>query len=66
MLGRTLDDAAEEAFDKGARLLGRPYPGGPALERLAAEGDPQAFSFPVADGVAGLDFLVRRVEDGSS
>ncbi|MGA7703998.1 MAG: tRNA (adenosine(37)-N6)-threonylcarbamoyltransferase complex transferase subunit TsaD, partial [Solirubrobacteraceae bacterium] len=39
-LGRTLDDAAGEAFDKGARMLGLGYPGGPALERLAAEGDP--------------------------
>jgi N6-L-threonylcarbamoyladenine synthase len=56
VLGRTLDDAAGEAFDKGARLLGLPYPGGPALERLAAEGDPSAFRFPIAAGVAGLDF----------
>ena len=56
VLGRTLDDAAGEAFDKGARLLGLPYPGGPALERLAAEGDPAAFDFPTAQGVPGLDF----------
>jgi N6-L-threonylcarbamoyladenine synthase len=56
VLGRTLDDAAGEAFDKGARMLGLPYPGGPALERLAAGGDPQAFDFPIAAGVAGLDF----------
>jgi N6-L-threonylcarbamoyladenine synthase len=56
VLGRTLDDAAGEAFDKGARLLGLPYPGGPALKRLAAEGDPGAFAFPIAAGVAGLDF----------
>jgi N6-L-threonylcarbamoyladenine synthase len=56
VLGQTLDDAAGEAFDKGARLLGLPYPGGPALERLAAEGDPRAFEFPIAAGVAGLDF----------
>jgi N6-L-threonylcarbamoyladenine synthase len=46
VLGRTLDDAAGEAFDKGARMLGLGYPGGPALERLAAGGDPDAFSFP--------------------
>jgi N6-L-threonylcarbamoyladenine synthase len=46
VLGRTLDDAAGEAFDKGARMLGLGYPGGAALERLAAEGDPTAFSFP--------------------
>jgi N6-L-threonylcarbamoyladenine synthase len=56
VLGRTLDDAAGEAFDKGARLLGLPFPGGPHLERLAADGDPHAFDFPVAAGVAGLDF----------
>jgi tRNA N6-adenosine threonylcarbamoyltransferase len=56
VLGRTLDDAAGEAFDKGARMLGLPYPGGPAMERLAAEGDPHAFDFPIAAGVAGLDF----------
>jgi N6-L-threonylcarbamoyladenine synthase len=56
VLGSTLDDAAGEAFDKGARLLGLPYPGGPALERLAADGDPHAFDFPIAAGVPGLDF----------
>jgi N6-L-threonylcarbamoyladenine synthase len=47
-LGRTLDDAAGEAFDKGARMLGLGYPGGPALERLAAAGDPKAFEFPTS------------------
>lgn len=47
-LGRTLDDAAGEAFDKGARMLGLGYPGGPALERLAAKGDPEAFEFPAS------------------
>jgi N6-L-threonylcarbamoyladenine synthase len=46
VLGRTLDDAAGEAFDKGARMLGLGYPGGAALERLAAGGDPHAYSFP--------------------
>jgi N6-L-threonylcarbamoyladenine synthase len=46
VLGQTLDDAAGEAFDKGARLLGLGYPGGPAIDRLAREGDPTAFSFP--------------------
>jgi tRNA N6-adenosine threonylcarbamoyltransferase len=50
-LGETLDDAAGEAFDKGARLLGLGYPGGAALERLAAGGDREAFRFPV--GLAG-------------
>jgi N6-L-threonylcarbamoyladenine synthase len=56
LLGQTLDDAAGEAFDKGARLLGLGYPGGPALSRLALEGDRTAFSFPTAARVAGLDF----------
>jgi N6-L-threonylcarbamoyladenine synthase len=46
ILGRTLDDAAGEAFDKGARMLGLGFPGGPALERLAAQGDSHAFPFP--------------------
>jgi N6-L-threonylcarbamoyladenine synthase len=55
LLGTTLDDAAGEAFDKGARLLGLGYPGGPAIDRLAAAGDPEAFPFPVAR-VPGLDF----------
>jgi N6-L-threonylcarbamoyladenine synthase len=55
-LGQTLDDAAGEAFDKGARLLGLGYPGGPALSRLAAQGDPHAFAFPTAARVQGLDF----------
>ena len=57
VIGRTLDDAAGEAFDKVARLLGLGYPGGPALERLAAEGDPAAFDLPVAmSRDPGLDF----------
>ena len=55
VLGTTLDDAAGEAFDKGARLLGLGYPGGAEIDRLARAGDPQAFDFPVAR-VPGLDF----------
>jgi N6-L-threonylcarbamoyladenine synthase len=55
VVGTTLDDAAGEAFDKGARLLGLGYPGGAEIDRLSAEGDPEAFSFPVAR-VAGHDF----------
>ncbi|MEX2210417.1 MAG: tRNA (adenosine(37)-N6)-threonylcarbamoyltransferase complex transferase subunit TsaD [Gaiellaceae bacterium] len=55
VLGSTLDDAAGEAFDKGARLLGLGYPGGAAIDLLAREGDPDAFAFPVAR-VPGLDF----------
>jgi N6-L-threonylcarbamoyladenine synthase len=57
VIGRTLDDAAGEAFDKGARLLGLGYPGGAALERLAADGDPEEYPFPVSMvGKPGLDF----------
>ena len=48
LLGRSLDDAAGEAFDKVGKMLGLPYPGGPEIDRLAAEGDPEAFSFPRA------------------
>jgi N6-L-threonylcarbamoyladenine synthase len=55
VIGTTLDDAAGEAFDKGARLLGLGYPGGRELDRLAQEGDPTAYDFPVAR-VPGLDF----------
>ena len=55
ILGATLDDAAGEAFDKGARLLGLGYPGGRELDRLARDGDPEAYDFPVAR-VPGLDF----------
>jgi N6-L-threonylcarbamoyladenine synthase len=55
VLGTTLDDAAGEAFDKGARLLGLGYPGGREIDRIAREGDPQAYEFPVAR-VPGLDF----------
>ena len=54
-LGSTLDDAAGEAFDKGARLLGLGYPGGGAIDRLARDGNATAFEFPVAR-VPGLDF----------
>jgi N6-L-threonylcarbamoyladenine synthase len=54
-LGTTLDDAAGEAFDKGARLLGLPYPGGAEIDALVRHGDPRAFSFPVAN-VPGFDF----------
>ena len=71
LLGQTLDDAAGEAFDKGARLLGLGYPGGPALERLAREGEPDAFAFPTAARLKGLDFsfaglktaLLYRIRD---
>lgn len=60
-LGTTLDDAAGEAFDKGARLLGLPYPGGAEIDALALLGDPEAFRFPVAR-VPGLDFSFSGVK----
>ncbi len=74
-LGGSLDDAAGEAFDKGARLLGLGYPGGAEIELLARNGDPDAFAFPVAR-VPGLDFsfsglktsllyAVRKLDDAS-
>ncbi|HVU78590.1 MAG TPA: tRNA (adenosine(37)-N6)-threonylcarbamoyltransferase complex transferase subunit TsaD [Gaiellaceae bacterium] len=70
VLGTTLDDAAGEAFDKGARLLGLGYPGGKEIDELAKQGDPHAYDFPVAR-VPGLDFsfsglktsLLYRVRD---
>jgi N6-L-threonylcarbamoyladenine synthase len=55
VLGTTIDDAAGEAFDKGARLLGLAYPGGAEIDRLAREGDADAYRFPVAR-LPGLDF----------
>jgi N6-L-threonylcarbamoyladenine synthase len=61
VLGTSIDDAAGEAFDKGARLLGLGYPGGAELDRLAQAGDPDAFTFPVAR-VGGLDFSFSGVK----
>src|SRR5205807_1284319 len=61
VLGSTLDDAAGEAFDKGARLLGLGYPGGAAIDCLAREGDADAYDFPVAR-VPGLDFSFSGVK----
>jgi N6-L-threonylcarbamoyladenine synthase len=63
LLGQTLDDAAGEAFDKGANLLGLGYPGGPALDRLAKEGNPRYYRFPrgrvdAGSGTGGLDPLL--------
>ena len=63
VLGQTLDDAAGEAIDKAARMLGLGFPGGPVLERLAAEGDPGAFEMPVAmTRDPGLDFSVSGLK----
>jgi N6-L-threonylcarbamoyladenine synthase len=56
LLGSTVDDAAGEAFDKVARFLGLGYPGGPAIDRLAMEGDPTAIRFPRAMLADGFDF----------
>jgi N6-L-threonylcarbamoyladenine synthase len=56
VLGETVDDAAGEAFDKVARFLGLGYPGGPAIDRLAREGDPEAIRFPRPMRNEGLDF----------
>lgn len=72
VLGGTRDDAAGEAFDKGAKMMGLPYPGGPLIDRLADQGDPHAFELP-RPRVAGLDMsfsglktafhdLLRRLE----
>lgn len=55
ILGQTIDDAAGEAFDKCAKVMGLPYPGGPHIDRLAAEGDPGAFKF-AKPHIAGLDY----------
>jgi len=56
LLGATLDDAAGEAFDKAARMLGLGYPGGPAIQRAAEAGDPNAIRFPVATTASPYDF----------
>jgi N6-L-threonylcarbamoyladenine synthase len=61
VLGTSIDDAAGEAFDKGARLLGLGYPGGAEIDRLAPTGDPDAFSFPVAR-LDGFDFSFSGVK----
>ena len=55
VIGQTIDDAAGEAFDKSAKLLGLPYPGGPLIDKFAREGDPHRFTFPEPN-IAGLNF----------
>jgi N6-L-threonylcarbamoyladenine synthase len=75
-LGGTLDDAAGEAFDKVARLIGLPYPGGPSIQKAAEAGDPKAFTFPRARLEGSWDFsfsgvktavlrVVREIEDNN-
>lgn len=61
ILGETLDDAAGEAFDKTAKLLGLPYPGGPLIDRYAKEGDPLKFHFPEPQ-IEGLNFSFSGVK----
>jgi len=61
VVGETTDDAVGEAFDKIAKILGLPYPGGPHLDRLAAEGNPGAFKFPVSE-MKGLDFSFSGIK----
>lgn len=55
LIGQTLDDAAGETFDKSAKILGLPYPGGPLIDKYARDGNPQAFEFPEPQ-IQGLDF----------
>ncbi|ERF56328.1 tRNA (adenosine(37)-N6)-threonylcarbamoyltransferase complex transferase subunit TsaD, partial [Cutibacterium granulosum] len=62
-VGATIDDAAGEAYDKVARLLGLPYPGGPVIDRAAAEGDPQAIRFP--RGLTARHDMIRHRFDYS-
>ena len=68
LLGGTIDDAAGEAFDKVASMLGLPYPGGPSIQRAAAGGNPQAYRFPRTflndEHAAGLQ--LQRPEDGGA
>ena len=61
IIGETLDDSVGEAFDKAAKLLGLPYPGGPALDKYAKKGDPVTYSFPDVD-VAGLNFSFSGIK----
>lgn len=61
VLGETIDDAAGEAFDKVAKMLGLPYPGGPMVDKLAKEGDPLKFAFPVSD-MQGFDFSFSGIK----
>jgi len=61
VIGETLDDAAGEAFDKSAKLLGLPYPGGPLIDKYAREGNPARFSFPEPQ-IPGLNFSFSGVK----
>ncbi len=61
VIGETIDDAVGEAFDKSAKLLGLPYPGGPLIDKYAASGDPARFTFPPAD-TGGLTFSFSGIK----
>ncbi|MCB0696094.1 MAG: tRNA (adenosine(37)-N6)-threonylcarbamoyltransferase complex transferase subunit TsaD [Chitinophagaceae bacterium] len=61
VLGETIDDAAGEAFDKTAKMLGLPYPGGPVVDKLAKEGDPHKYSFPISD-MKGYNFSFSGIK----
>ncbi len=61
IIGQTTDDAVGEAFDKTAKMLGLPYPGGPMLDRAAANGDPDAFPFPVGN-MPGYDYSFSGIK----
>lgn len=61
ILGETIDDAAGEAFDKVAKMLGLPYPGGPLVDKYASQGNPKRFSFPVSE-MKGYDFSFSGVK----
>ncbi len=61
VIGQTQDDAAGEAFDKAAKILGLPYPGGPLIDRFAQEGNPEKFKFPNTD-MPGLDFSFSGIK----
>ncbi len=61
VIGETIDDAAGEAFDKTAKMLGLPYPGGPLVDQYAAQGDPKRFVFPVSD-MEGYNFSFSGIK----
>ncbi|MBF8964567.1 tRNA (adenosine(37)-N6)-threonylcarbamoyltransferase complex transferase subunit TsaD [Pontibacter sp. FD36] len=61
IIGQTTDDAVGEAFDKTAKMLGLPYPGGPMLDKTAAQGNPKAFEFPVGN-MPGYDFSFSGIK----
>ena len=61
VIGETMDDAVGEAFDKTAKLMGLPYPGGPMIDKFAQEGDPKAYAFPLSD-MPGLNYSFSGIK----